>query len=96
MQTNADRLKEGFQIRKLGGTGILTESDLPRLNSQKRNVWNLMCDGRWHHSSAIVSHAGGTEGLRRMRELREMPGVEIERTREPNMSWSYRIKPRYI
>ena len=34
-------------------------------------VWELMSDGRWHSTMEINSvHVGGSEGCRRLRELR--------------------------
>jgi hypothetical protein len=86
------RMTAALQIRALGGEGILTEDDLPKLKSQKRNVWDLMCDGRWHKAPQILMAAGGTEGLRRMRELRALPGVDVERCRmKHSRTWNYRL-----
>ena len=62
-------------IRALGGEGILTLSDLPALNTQRRRVWSLKSDGLWHPANEILAAAGGSEGLRRMRELRQLPGI---------------------
>jgi len=68
-----------LSIAKLGGEGILHIDDLPALGSQRRAVFAFLMDGKWHRGTHILDIAGGTEGLRRMRELRKLPGVEIQR-----------------
>ena len=79
-------------IRRLGGIGILTPEDLPALDSQRGRVLALMADGKWHRSLAILDAAGGTEGLRRMRELRRIPYIDVERQRGPiGRLWLYRL-----
>ena len=69
------------RIAALGGVGILRPDDLPELDSQRGRVLMLMLDGRWHDAREIVAIAGGSEGLRRLRELRALPGVHIDRMR---------------
>lgn len=76
-------------IRRLGGEGILTEDDLKDLSAQRKAVATLMNDGRWYPASAILSAAGGTEGLRRMRELRDLPGIDVERKKGPTGSRTF-------
>ena len=79
-------------IRALGGIGILEPSDLPKLSTQRGQVLSLMCDGLWHSGPAICHVAGGSEGLRRLRELRTLRGVVIERRRVSNTrTWEYRL-----
>lgn len=80
------------QIKKLGGVGILIPEDLPDFDTQRGKVWTLMADGQWHSAGEILSRSGGTEGLRRMRELRSLPGVEIERRRFENTGRSFYYK----
>ena len=63
-----------LSIAKLGGEGILHIDDLPALGSQRRAVFAFLMDGKWHRGTHILDIAGGTEGLRRMRELRKLPG----------------------
>lgn len=82
-------------IKKLGGEGILRRRDVRDLKSQRAKVLFLMLDGLWHRADEIIQFSGGREGLRRMRELREIPGVEIERHRAPNRynrDFYYRLK----
>jgi len=69
------------KIRKLGGEGILTRSDLTYMQSQRARVLWLMLDGFWHSATEIITWSRGREGLRRMRELREIPHITIERQR---------------
>lgn len=69
------------EIAALGGIGILSESDLQSLSDAKSRVFELMRDGRWHTRPEIEAAADAAEGMRRMRELRKLPGVEIQRMR---------------
>ena len=71
-------------IKKLGGEGILSRQDVRDLKNQRAKVLYLMLDGLWHKADEIIQYSGGREGLRRMRELREIPGATIERHRSPN------------
>ena len=57
---------------------MLTADDLPDLDAQRGRVFELMVDGNWHSGPKILRVANGTEGLRRLRELRKIPGVTIE------------------
>ena len=87
------------KIKQLGGQDILTVNDIPDLDAQRGRVFKLMLDGNWHEGPEILQVARGTEGLRRMRELRKMPGVVIEKRRKlipydpyytPRI-WEYRL-----
>jgi hypothetical protein len=71
-------------IKKLGGEGILSRQDVRDLKNQRAKVLYLMLDGLWHQADQIISYSGGREGLRRLRELREIPGVTIERIPHPS------------
>jgi len=70
------------KIASLGGQGILRVSDLEDLRDSVRRVFELMSDGQWHRAKAIKIAAGGgteqSEGLRRMRELRDN-GLVVEK-----------------
>ena len=57
----------------------LTRSDLTYMQSQRARVLWLMLDGFWHSATEIITWSRGREGLRRMRELREIPHITIER-----------------
>ena len=73
---------------RLGGVGILTPDDLARLRAGVKRVYLLMQDGAWHTGPEICAAARGSEGLRRLRELRVH--YEIEKRRQWNL-WEYRI-----
>ena len=77
------------RIRSLGGEGILTEADLPRLSAAAERVLRLMLDRRWHYAETIIKVARQREGLRRMRELRAR-GYTIVRERQGN-DFCYRL-----
>lgn len=79
-------------IKALGGQGILRPCDIPDLRTQRAKVAALMMDREWHTAREIVKAAGGSEGLRRLRELRDL-GAIIEKHRMRNRRmWKYRIK----
>lgn len=70
---------------RLGGLGELTKDDLAKLNAAVLRVFGLMSDWKWHTADEIRQVAGeggrpASEGLRRMRELRDR-GFEIEKRR---------------
>ena len=69
-------------IKKLGGAGILSRQDITDLKNQRARVLYLMLDGYWHSAGDIIDAARGREGLRRMRELREIPHITIHRRRD--------------
>ena len=82
------------EITKLGGEGIIDETDIPSLKTQRKRVWTLMLDDREHSGPEIVKVSGGSEGLRRLREFREVPGIEIEKRRDVSgrFFWYWLVK----
>ena len=79
------------RIKKLGGAGILTRADITDLTGQRAKVLWLMLDGKWHSADAIREAAGGSEGLRRLRELRELPYATITREKSIGRMFFYRL-----
>ena len=79
-------------IKRLGGQGILQRADLIDLQTQRARVLWLMLDGLWHTATEIITWSHGREGLRRMRELREIPHMSIERRRLKGRDFMYRLK----
>jgi hypothetical protein len=50
-----------------------------------------MKDGAWHTAQSIIDASGQREGIRRMRELRQI-GYVVEQMRpEGSREWSYRL-----
>jgi hypothetical protein len=87
--TNDDR------IRRLGGEGILTEDDARETAAGTMRVLELMLDGAWYSAPQICAAAGdefgpASEGLRRMRELRQR-GYRVERKHIGRRTWHYRL-----
>ena len=87
-------------LLKLGGLGVLRPDELDELGAATRRVLALMSDGRWHHPDEIRSAAGkrgqpASEGLRRMRELRQWFDIERQRAPETRVFW-YRLAPKTI
>jgi hypothetical protein len=58
----------------------MTERDFSGLQSACRRVYDLMKDGQWHSAQAIIDAAKQREGLKRMRDLRQI-GYTIETDR---------------
>ena len=82
-------------IKKLGGEGILSRQDVQDLKNQRAKVLWLMLDGLWHQANEIINCSGGREGLRRLRELREIPGVTIERRPHPSRKRDFMYRLNY-
>jgi hypothetical protein len=59
-----------------------------RLGRNQKSVSRLMADGGWHTAEEI-RRAGGTEGLRRFRELRK--GQDWAKQHVGNGLWAYRL-----
>lgn len=56
----------------------LTCQDMRDFNESQLRVFELMRDGNWHDAIAIRAAAQGSEGLRRLRELRAK-GYQIDK-----------------
>ena len=92
---------EEQRYRELGGDDApLGIEDLRDLRGGVWRVFKLMRDGEWHSRSEIVVASQGTEGLRRMRELRRWFDIEkrlipqVGRPRKgrlPRRAWEYRL-----
>ncbi len=66
--------------------------DAKKLSTAKASVLDLLKDNQWHTTMEILN-AGGCEGTRRLRELREDGyDIECEPIRGSN-EWRYRLKP---
>jgi len=64
-------------VAALGGVGVITERDLGGLAEGAKRVARLMADGRRHTREEINAAAQQAEGTRRLRELRDIPGVAV-------------------
>jgi hypothetical protein len=84
-------------LKAIGGVGVLTRGDLAEIREASKRVAELMADGQWYSADEIKMTAGkdgepATEGLRRMRELREIQGIGIEKEKIPGTrKWRYRL-----
>jgi len=62
-----------------------------RLNTARERVLSLMGDGEWHKAHEIADpEVGGSEGLRRLRELRAA-GHSVEKRKYTEGTWEYRL-----
>jgi len=80
-----------FTYAQRTGFASMTGLDFYGLQRACRLVYDLMRDGAWHTATAIIEASGQREGLRRMRDLRQI-GYQIEQHRpEGGREWSYRL-----
>lgn len=82
-------------IMKLGGKGILTKEDIPELNAACERIRTAMWSGRWFTAEEIRMIAGkdgrsASEGLRRLRQLREY--YNIKRKRGEGREFLYKME----
>jgi hypothetical protein len=55
-------------------------------------VLRVLLDGQWHATTELLGpKVGGSEGMRRLRELRERGWAIQKRRREGSAQWEYRI-----
>jgi hypothetical protein len=87
-------------LREIGAIGVLKPHDLKEFSAGAQRVFNLMRTGAWYNAEAIRQAAGknglsASEGLRRMRELRNYFTIDRRRIQGSRM-FEYRISaPRY-
>ena len=64
------------------------------LSTRRQNVLALLQDGEWH-STAQIGHPaiGGSEGMRRLRELRKMGYPIVKQRHEGHDDWLYQLLP---
>ena len=79
-----------------GAIGILSQADVDALKAGAHRVYGLMRGGDWHTPEQIDLAAGkggipARAGLRRMRDLRDLPGVTIERRHVGGRRFEYRM-----
>jgi hypothetical protein len=71
---------------------------VPAHDARREQVWNLLLDEEWHTTAEISSAAvGGSEGTRRLRELRArcavhlLPGCIEKRKALEGTQYEYRL-----
>ena len=69
----------------------MTERDFSGLQRACRLVYDLMKDGEYHTAQSIIDASGQREGLRRMRDLRQIGYVLEQHRPEGSREWSYRL-----
>ncbi len=79
-----------------GANGLITDRDVEDLRGGTRRVFDLMGDGAWHTAEEIDMAAGengipARGGMRRMRDLRDVPGVTILKKHLSGRRWEYRM-----
>lgn len=77
---------------RLGAQGTATAKDLEDFQEATKRVHALLKDGRWHSATEIYEVTKQRDGMRRLRELRQL-GYVIERSRpdESSREWHYRM-----
>ena len=79
-----------FQYAQRIGFMSMTPHDFSGLQAACRRVYDLMRDGEWHTATEIIDAAKQREGLKRMRDLRQI-GYKIE-TDRPGQGREFRYK----
>ena len=80
-----------FTYAQRTGFESMTGLDFCGLQAACRKVYDLMRDGAWHSAQSIIDASGQREGLRRMRDLRQI-GYTVDQMRpEGSREWSYRL-----
>ena len=69
----------------------MTPADFSGLQSACRRVYDLLKDGDWHTATEVIDAAKQREGLRRMREVRDVLKFTIE-TDRPGDGREFRYK----
>lgn len=69
----------------------LTHKDMKELGAGKRRVLALMFDHQWHSAAEIRDVAQGSEGLRRLRELKSHYTIEKRRIASEKRHYEYRL-----
>lgn len=72
---------------------ILSETDIQTEKICRAGILRLLQDHQWHQTMDIIHAAGGSEGMRRLRELRRAPfNYPIESSTVPgSRQWQYRL-----
>lgn len=69
-----------------------TEKDQRELSGGMQRVLNLLKDGAWHTAAEILEVAKGSEGLRRLRDLRKHGHqIEARRSADDSRMFVYRL-----
>lgn len=69
-----------FQYAQRASFASMTARDFAGLQAACRRVYDLMRDGEWHTATEVIDAAKQREGLKRMRDLRQI-GYTIETDR---------------
>lgn len=80
-----------FAYAQRTGFESMTGLDFYGLQAACRKVYDLMRDGQWHSAQSIIDASGQREGLRRMRDLRQIGYVLEQHRPEGSREWSYRL-----
>jgi len=69
-----------------------TEKDRRELSGGMQRILNLLKDGAWHTAAEVLEVAKGSEGLRRLRDLRAKGyNIEARRSAEDSRMFVYRL-----
>ena len=80
-----------FQYAQRIGFASMTPHDFSGLQSACRRVYDLMRDGEWHTATEVIDAAKQREGLKRMRDLRQIGYVLEQHRPEGSREWHYRL-----
>lgn len=69
----------------------MTEKDAKDFKKAHQNIFRLLSDGREHSATEIIQVSGVRDGLRRLRDLRQM-GYDVPLVRKVGRESFYRMK----
>ena len=79
------------QIPMFEDASGITGTDMKELGAGRKRVLQLMLDGRWHSAEEIRQAAQGSEGLRRLRELKTRYQIDKRRIASEKRHYEYRL-----
>lgn len=76
---------------KRTGMKDMTGKDADDFNEAHQNIFRLLSDGREHSATEIIEVSGVRDGLRRLRDLRQM-GYHVPLVRKVGRESFYQLK----
>lgn len=80
-----------FDYSKRIGFKDMSEKDARDFNEAHQNIFRLLSDGREHSATEIIEVSGVRDGLRRLRDLRQM-GHDVPLVRKVGRESFYQLK----
>ncbi len=87
-----DKTIDRMEPKHFGGEFSLSDKDMAELGGAVRKVYEFMKDGEWRSPEEIIEASGVRSGERRMRQLRDVKGLDVQVKRiGGTRRWVYRL-----